>query len=141
MTGQERVREKLVELTGYLSDLKAQRGLSWEESQRNTMLKRGIERTQQMAIECLLDIGGILIAARRWRAPQSDRDVFQVLAEQGVLSAEEVQTHTKMAGFRNILVHKYTQVDAAIVFGGLKQGTADLERFRDRVLTYLGLTP
>lgn len=73
MTAQERVREKLVELTGYLSDLRAQQGLSWEEFQKNTMLRRGIERTLHMAIECLLDIGNLLIATQKWPAPETNR--------------------------------------------------------------------
>ncbi len=137
MKAQERVREKLVELTGYLSDLKTQQGLSWEEFQKNTMLRRGIERTLQMAIECLLDIGNILIAAQKWRAPENNRAVFQVLAEEGIIPAEALQNYTKMAGFRNILVHEYTKVEAAIVYGALRQAPTDLERFRDYVLAYL----
>ncbi len=141
MTAQERIREKLVELTGYISDLKAQQRLSWEEFEQHTMLRRGIERTLQMAVECLLDIGGILIAAHKWRAPESNRDVFQVLTEQGVIPAEALQSFTKMAGFRNVLVHEYTKVDTAIVYGALKQGPADLERFRDYVLACLARRP
>jgi uncharacterized protein YutE (UPF0331/DUF86 family) len=137
LTAQERIREKLVELAGYLSDLKAQHGLTWEEFQQQTMLRRGIERTLQMAIECLLDLGNILIAASKWRAPESNRDVFQVLTEQGVIPPEALPSFAKMAGFRSILVHEYIKVDAAEVHGVLKQGPADLERFREYILAYL----
>lgn len=139
MRAQERVREKLVELTGYLSDLKAQQKLSWEEFQRNVMLRRGIERTLQMAIECLLDIGNILIALHKWRAPENNRAVFQVLAEQGIIPAEALQRYEKMAGFRNILVHEYTKIEPAIVYGTLKRGLTDIERFREYILAHLQL--
>ena len=137
MKARERVREKLAELTGYLSDLKAQQELSWEEFQGNTMLRRGIERTLQMAIECLLDIGNLIIAANKWRAPENNRAVFQVLAEQGIVPAEVLQRYEKMAGFRNILVHEYTRVEPTIVYGVLKQGPVDMELFREYILAYL----
>lgn len=137
MTAQERIREKLVELTGYISDLKAQHGVIWDEFEKNTMLRRGIERTLQMSIECLLDVGNMLIAARKWPAPGSNRAVFEVLAQQGVIPAEALPHYTKMASFRNILVHEYTRVDPVIVYGVLKRGTADLERFRDHAAQYL----
>lgn len=137
MTARERIRERLVELTGFIADLKAQQGLSWDEFQTDTMLRRGIERTLQMAIECLLDTGNMLIAAEKWRAPENNRAVFQVLSEEGVVPANALQDYTKMAGFRNILVHEYTRLEPALVYGALRQAPADLERFRDWVLAYL----
>lgn len=137
MTAQERLRERLVELTGYIADLRAQQRLSWQEFEQNTMLRRGIERTLQMALECMLEIGNMLIGAHRWRAPESNRAIFQVLAEQGVIPAETLPLYEKMAGFRNILVHEYTKVEAAVVYGVLKRGPADMERFREYIVAYL----
>lgn len=137
MTVRERIREKLVELTGYLADLEAQQTLGWPEFQENIMLRRGIEQTLQMAIECMLDIGNLLIADHRWRAPESNRAVFHVLAEQGVIPAQALPSYEKMAGFRNILVHEYAKVESAIVYDALKRGPADMERFKSYVSAYL----
>ena len=137
MTARERLGEKLVELTGYLADLKAHQGISWEEFQKNIMLRRGIERTLQIAIECLLDIGNLLIAAHRWRAPENNRAIFEVLAEQGVIPAETLPRYEKMAGFRNILVYEYTRVEPAIVYRVLKEGLTEIENFREYILAYL----
>jgi uncharacterized protein YutE (UPF0331/DUF86 family) len=137
LTAQERIREKLVELTGYISDLEAQHGVIWDEFETNTMLRRGIECTLQMSIECLLDVGNMLIAARKRPAPGNDRAVFEVLVQQGVIPVEALPHYTKMASFRNILVHEYTRVDPLIVYGVLKRGTTDLERFRDHAAQYL----
>jgi uncharacterized protein YutE (UPF0331/DUF86 family) len=38
-----------------------------------------------------------------------------------------------MVGFRNILVHDYARIDAAIVLRVLRNDLADIERFRNAV--------
>lgn len=59
MTGRERIREKLVELTSYVDDLTKLQSLDWTEFQVDVMLRRGVERTLQVAVECALDIGNM----------------------------------------------------------------------------------
>jgi uncharacterized protein YutE (UPF0331/DUF86 family) len=133
LTGRERIREKLVELTSYVDDLTKLQSLDWTEFQVDVMLRRGVERTLQVAVECALDIGNMVISLNQWRAPESNRDVFQVLVEHGVLPPPLADRFLKMASFRNILVHEYTRVDPAIVFALLKKTPDDLRRFRDKV--------
>jgi uncharacterized protein YutE (UPF0331/DUF86 family) len=60
LTGRERSREKLVELACYISDLEKMGDLAWAEFQAEVMLRRGIERTLQVAVECALDVGNML---------------------------------------------------------------------------------
>ncbi|WP_448383129.1 type VII toxin-antitoxin system HepT family RNase toxin [Desulfosoma sp.] len=58
-----------------------------------------------------------MISANRWREPTSDRDVFQVLAENKVLAESHLARFQDMASFRNLLVHAYEKVDPEVVFG------------------------
>ncbi|MEX0974496.1 MAG: DUF86 domain-containing protein [Bacillota bacterium] len=137
MTSEQRIREKLVELTSYIDDLLRLQTLSWTDFQTNVMLRRGIERTLQVAAECALDVGNMVIAQNQWRAPESNRDVFQVLAEHEVLPGTLLGSFLKMASFRNILVHEYTRVDPAIVFALLRKMPQDLLLFRDQIVARL----
>jgi len=137
LTGKERISEKLVELSSYIDDLRGLRDLSWSEFQSNVMLRRGIERTLQVMAECALDTGNMLISHFQWRAPESNRDVFRVLSEHGVLEGPLTERFLKVASFRNILVHEYARVDPAIVFALLKKMPEDLLAFRDRIAALL----
>ena len=113
MTSRERIGEKLVELTSYIDDLKRLQDLGWAAFQADVMLRRGVERTLQVATECALDIGNMVISHRQWRAAESNRDVFRVLSEHDVLPDLLLNNLMKAASFRNILVHEYTRVEPA----------------------------
>ncbi len=51
------------------------------------------------------------------------------LAELGVIPADFSTRLRRIAGFRNVLVHGYLELDLAIVEGVLRDGLADVERF------------
>ncbi len=129
MNKSERVAAKLEELVRYAVELKQHQNLAWENFTEQVMLRRGIERTLQLAIECMLDIGNALVAANHWRAPQTNRDIFKILAEEGVVEKGFLEELEQMAGFRNVLVHEYTHVDPEIVFGILKKRLGSFERY------------
>jgi uncharacterized protein YutE (UPF0331/DUF86 family) len=137
LTTRERIQEKLVELTSYIDDLKRFQSLGWADFQANVMLRRGIERTLQVATECALDIGNMIISHNQWRAAESNRDVFQVLADHELVPSPLLDSLLKMASFRNILVHEYTRVDASIVFALMKKTPQDLLELRDQITARL----
>jgi uncharacterized protein YutE (UPF0331/DUF86 family) len=60
-----------------------------------------------------------------------------LLASAGWIGAELSDALQRMAGFRNVLVHGYADVDLGIVEDAARAGLADLERFvaavRDRI--------
>lgn len=111
--------------------------VEWGEFTSNKVLRRYVERTLHLAIECCLDIGSHIIASERLREPEDNKDIFRVLAEAGVLPPDRLHDLERAAGFRNILVHEYTRVDPAIVFGVLKCRLPDLEAFAQAVASWL----
>ncbi len=133
MTNRERIREKLVELTSYIDDMVKLRNLSWSDFQSDVMLKRGVERTLQVAAECALDIGNMVISYRQWRAAESNRDVFRVLSEHDVLPVLLLNDLMKVATYRNILVHEYTRIEPSVVFALLKKMPEVMRDFRERI--------
>lgn len=69
----------------------------------------------QRACELSIDMGNMVIAQEQWGLPQSAREVFAILGQRGVLSAELVTALQRMVGFRNIAVHEYDTLDLNIV--------------------------
>jgi uncharacterized protein YutE (UPF0331/DUF86 family) len=86
-----------------------------------------------VAIEVCIDIGNHVIASGGYRTPQNYGDVFTVLAEHGHMSRDDVPTLIAMAGFRNLLVHGYANVDDRRVVEILHERLDDFDRFRENM--------
>lgn len=83
-----------------------------------------------VAIEICIDAGQHVIASEGYRAPSNYGEVFTVLAEHGHLADEDVPTFVAMAGFRNLLVHGYADIDDRRVVATLHNHLDDFDRFR-----------
>ena len=69
----------------------------------------------QRACEAALDMGQHVIRVKRLGVPQSSRDVFDLLANGGLISATLAAALKNMVGFRNIAVHDYQKLQLPIV--------------------------
>jgi uncharacterized protein YutE (UPF0331/DUF86 family) len=68
----------------------------------------------QRACEAALDMGQHLIRRERLGAPQSARDVFDLLAQGRWIDAKLAASLKRMVGFRNIAVHDYQTLQLPI---------------------------
>jgi uncharacterized protein YutE (UPF0331/DUF86 family) len=96
-----------------------------------------IEHGLQLAIECVLDVGSHLIAAESLGAPQSYREVIEILGTRCVLPADFVAKVQGMPGFRNILIHDYLAVDLDVVWQMLHDGPAQFREFIGYVAAHI----
>lgn len=110
---------------------------SFQAYQDDKMLRRAVERCLQVAVEACLDIGRRIIALEGFRYPEDNRDVFRVLAEEGVVSADLLSTLLQMARFRNLIVHDYARIDDARVYNILKKRLGDFDDFAEALGAYL----
>jgi len=131
------LHERLTLLDQYVSDLRQVQEVSFARYQGDVFLRRYVERTLHMAIEACLDIGRHLITRYQWRYPEDNRDVFQVLYEEGVIPADFLPTLVDMARFRNLLVHDYARIDDAIVYGILQRRLDDFGRYAQAIIGYV----
>ena len=103
------------------------------------VINRYVERTLHLAIESSLDIANHIIADERFREPKSNRDIFEVLFENKLISKEKATNLQKMAQFRNILVHDYLKVKPEIIFDILNNDLNDLYYLLETIKgNYLG---
>lgn len=86
-----------------------------------------------VAIEICIDVGQHVIASEQLRPPASFADVFTVLGESEFVPTGMVTTLRDMAGFRNVLVHAYLEVDDRKVVEFLKSRLGDFDAFRAAV--------
>jgi len=91
--------------------------------------RRFVEHTLQVAIQAVLDVASHIVSDERLGEPETNRALFPLLESAGWIDAELSGSLQRMAGFRNVLVHGYADVDLDIVEDATRAGLADLERF------------
>ncbi len=91
--------------------------------------RRFVERTLQVAIQAALDVASHIVSERRLGEPATNRELFTLLERDGWVSSELRARLADMAGFRNVIVHGYDDVDLDVVRDVLKNHLVDLERF------------
>ena len=137
MVDRDLVRRKLAELAEYVGQVSEYRGLTVERYRADWKTQRIVERTLQMAIEACVDIGSHVISDRGLRAPATYAETFEILVEAGLLTADLGRVMVEMTGFRNVLVHEYTRVDAQVVVRILGERLRDFSRFEAEALGWL----
>jgi len=88
----------------------------------------------QRACEAALDMGQHLIRFERMGLPQSARDVFTLLARNGVIEEDLAEALKHMVGFRNIAVHDCQSLQLPITVKIITEHLDDFLRFSQAVL-------
>ncbi len=83
-----------------------------QEYLKSRLTQRAVERVLQLAIECVIDIGFMLVKEFNLGPPRDEDNIFQLLKER-ISNIEKLQS---MKRFRNILVHKYGDVNPKKVY-------------------------
>ena len=66
---------------------------------------------------------------RGHHAPYTNRGVFIALVQHGLVPPERLEHWADMAGFRNVLVHGYDDIDLDVVYDVLQEPLEALEAF------------
>lgn len=103
------------------------------------IIQKAIERYLQIAIEAAIDICDHIINDAGLRKPADYKDAILILGEAGILSNTFAQRFSHAAGFRNVLVHDYVDIDAKKVFDHFKNDSKDIKVFIRSIVRYLQL--
>lgn len=91
--------------------------------------RRFVEHTLQIAIQAALDVGSHIVSDERLGEPDTNRDVFRFLERAGIVGTDLGERLEQMAGFRNVVVHLYQEVDLGIVTDVVENHLEDLLEF------------
>ncbi|GGI76258.1 hypothetical protein GCM10007112_11320 [Vulcanisaeta souniana JCM 11219] len=69
----------------------------------------------QVAIQALIDMGSHIMVERGLKAPSTYSEVPIYLSQAGVISGDDSRIFRRMIGFRNVLVHNYSQVSIDVL--------------------------
>ena len=122
------INNKLKELNKNLKQLRNYQGINAKQLNNNMSKLWAIERGLQLSIQIILDIGNHILADKGITV-ENYADIFQKLINQEIIPKEYGKRIKGMAGFRNILVHEYTEVDLNVIVEVLENSLDDFEKF------------
>ena len=99
------------------------------EMRRDVREARFVLHTLQIAIQATIDAASHIVSDERLGEPETNRELFERLAQRGWLTIELAETMGRMAGFRNIVVHGYAGVNLEIARDIVEYRLADLLAF------------
>jgi len=124
------VQARVAKIREYLVLLRRIRRMSDERRFVSDPLIYGnAERYLQLAIQSVLDISNHTVADLGLGLPADSKELFALLARRRIVSARLADRLTSMAGFRNLLVHEYLEIDRHRVYRALEDDLGDFERF------------
>jgi uncharacterized protein YutE (UPF0331/DUF86 family) len=132
-SGIERRLEKLSVCLQKLEPFKKQKK---EELLGDPYLQDIIERNLEVAAQAVIDIANRIISIDRLEKPRDYYEAILRLGEVGILPIDFAQKLAPIAGFRNILVHSYLDINWDEVYNNLSQ-IHDLTRYMDHVKTWM----
>ena len=133
----DEIASKLEHLREYVTILKGYQHYKIEDLQTDHTLKGAVERYLEIALECTIDIGEMIISREKLKRPESYQEVFLILGEQGILSKNFAIKFAPSAGFRNRLVHMYAKIDIGKLHYYLQNNIGDIEQFGKYIAQYL----
>ncbi|MFZ5898431.1 MAG: type VII toxin-antitoxin system HepT family RNase toxin [Bacillota bacterium] len=139
MVDRDLLRHKLHLLSRSIAKLDKYRNISLAELAGNEERRDAIERVLHVAVQSCLDIGNHVIADLDLREPADYKDIMVILTEAGILPKEKAKQFTRMAQFRNVIVHQYDEIDPAIILSILQKDIGDLRLFGQAIKDYFQL--
>lgn len=137
MVRREVIIARIDKLNEYLSHLKGVSKYSSSEYTSSPLIYGSTERFLHLAIECVIDIGNHIISDMNFRKPENNKEIFEILHENKIIDGNLLQNLSRMAQFRNILVHDYIKLDREIVYSIVLNNLTDLESFIKAVGKYI----
>jgi uncharacterized protein YutE (UPF0331/DUF86 family) len=88
-------------------------------------------------MEACIDIANYIISVKGFRRAEEYGEMFKVLKEEGVIGKELAIKLEDMARFRNLLVHRYGEVDNIRVLEIIKHNLKDIEEFEKKIEKFI----
>lgn len=88
-------------------------------------------------IEACIDIANHIISVKGYPKVEQYRMMFKTLEEEDVLDKDLASRLGDMASFRNLLVHRYGEIDDTRILGIIKDNLNDIKLFMKQIIEFL----
>ncbi len=133
----ELIRAKLAEIEGSVALVEENIPDSFEEFSKLGLVKDGIYKRMEFAIENVYDICAIINSDLKLDMPESDEGILENLEHKGILTKDMKDKVRRMKGFRNIVVHRYGKIDDQVTYSILANNINDFYQFIEQIENFL----
>lgn len=119
-----RIKDKIKEIENYLNELLEIIPRNLNEY-RELKTRAACERYFEVIIEAVVDLAFLIIKDKKLKIPEEDKEAFDVLVTESIISEELARRLKDAKGMRNLIAHEYGKVDDEIVFNAI---TEELEK-------------
>lgn len=84
-------------------------------------------------VESCVDISNHIISVKGYRRAEIYSEIFQILGEEKVISKELSEKMQNMAKFRNLLAHRYGEIENKKILEILKKNLKDVKEFEKEI--------
>jgi uncharacterized protein YutE (UPF0331/DUF86 family) len=133
MVDEEIVVDKLRHVNEYTGDLKQMRGIDKETYLADTVTQRAVERTFMNLIQSCIDLAQHIRATENLAPLGTSKKEIEALGNADILSGETQEKLEEAVGFRNILAHRYGDVNHDVVYDVLHNDLHYFEQFQQEV--------
>ena len=131
-----RLLSHLRELSLAMEDWERYRRIPREKIEKDRDSRNMVFHAMLVAIQSAIDIATDIIAEKGLRRPETYRETFEILAEDGIIDALLAKDLSDLAGFRNVIVHIYWDLDLAQVYEILQSDYDVLMDFFEEMKRY-----
>jgi len=107
-----------------------------EELRADPYLQDIVERNLEVAAQACLDIANRIISLEQLEKPRDYYEAILRLGEAKILPEDFARRFAPIAGFRNVLVHEYLDIDWDEVYENLQE-LEDLYEFAEHVRAWM----
>ena len=137
MVRDEGILAHLRELDEAAGDWERYRSITLEDLRTDRDKRNMVLHALLVSIQASIDIANHLIAASSSRRPETYRESFAILCDEGLIPEDLSVQLSDLAGFRNVLVHLYCRLNLDEVYGVLQDDLPVVNRYRDLVRAML----
>ena len=130
------IERRLEKLNVCLKKLEPFKSKEKKEILQDPYLQDIIERNLEVISQSVIDIANRIISIEDLEKPQDYYDAIMRLGEAGILPLEFAKELAPIAGFRNILVHDYLDINWDEVYNNLHQ-LQDISKFMKLVKDWM----
>jgi len=133
MVDDDIVIDKLRHINEYTNDLKQLRGMSKETYTSDMVTQRAVERTFMNLIQACIDLAQHIRSREDLAPSNTSREEIEALGDANVISRETQAKMEEAVGFRNVLAHRYGDVNHDVVYTVLHEDLQWFDRFQQEV--------
>lgn len=134
---EKEIEKKLSDISDNIEIIKENIPLHVSDFLSLGLVKDGIYKKIEFSIESMIDILNIINSDLRFGTPENEDDIIGNIEKNKVLSKKTIEIVKRMRGFRNVLVHRYGEINDEEAYENISSGLKDFESFSEEIEKFL----